>query len=283
MSEIAKRKPSKKGRRSINIFLWLGLTLLAAFGFLAVLGPVIAPTDPTAQDLFAMLEPPSTTHILGTDNVGRDILSRIIVGTRFTLTIALASVFFAGIGGIALGSIAGYFGGLTDRVLTGIIDLLLTFPNIVLAIAIAAAAGSSATGLTIAITASFIPPLARLVRGRVIELAEEDFVAAAVTLGMSRSRVLLQHILPNAATVIIIELSLNAGQAVLIGSALGFLGLGVQPPAPEWGAMLGASREYMTVAPHLVLAPGIAISLLVLAFNFTGDGLRDLFDPNTKK
>jgi ABC-type dipeptide/oligopeptide/nickel transport system permease subunit len=152
----------------------------------------------------------------------------------------------------------------------------------VLAIAIASVAGASATGLTIAITASFIPPLARLVRGRVIELREEDFVAAAITVGMSHTRILLRHILPNAATVIIIELSLNAGQAVLIGSALGFLGLGVQPPAPEWGTMLGASREYLTIAPHLVIAPGVAISLLVLAFNAFGDGLRDVFDPASR-
>jgi ABC-type dipeptide/oligopeptide/nickel transport system permease subunit len=278
MPEAAVRN-RRRGTRRINLFLWLGAMLLAAFAALAVLGGRIAPYDPTAQDLFAMLEAPSQAHLLGTDNVGRDILSRIIVGTRFTLSIALASVFFAGIGGIALGSIAGYFGGLTDRIVTGVIDLLLTVPSIVLAIAIASVAGASATGLTIAITASFIPPLARLVRGRVIELREEDFVAAAVTVGMGHTRILLRHILPNAATVITIELSLNAGQAVLIGSALGFLGLGVQPPAPEWGTMLGASREYLTIAPHLVIAPGVAISLLVLAFNAFGDGLRDVFDP----
>jgi ABC-type dipeptide/oligopeptide/nickel transport system permease subunit len=267
---------------NVNIFLWLGASLLAVFVLLALFGQAIAPYDPNAQDLFAMLEPPSAAHLLGTDNVGRDILSRIIVGTRFTLSIALASVFFAGIGGIALGAVAGYFGGLTDRIVTGVIDLLLTVPNIVLAIAIASVAGSSAVGLTIAITASFIPPLARLVRGRVIELVQEDFIAAAITVGMGHTRILLRHILPNAATVIIIELSLNAGQAVLIGSALGFLGLGVQPPAPEWGTMLGASREYLTVAPHIVFAPGLAISLLVLAFNAFGDGLRDVFDPASR-
>lgn len=281
MPEAAIRR-RRRPVRQVNLFLWLGAGLLAAFTVLALLGERVAPYDPTAQDLFAMLEGPSAAHLLGTDNVGRDILSRIIVGTRFTLSIALASVFFAGIGGIALGSIAGYFGGLTDRIVTGIIDLLLTVPNIVLAIAIASVAGSSATGLTIAITASFIPPLARLVRGRVIELREEDFIAAAITVGMGHTRILLRHVLPNAATVIIIELSLNAGQAVLIGSALGFLGLGVQPPAPEWGTMLGASREYLTVAPHLVIAPGIAISLLVLAFNAFGDGLRDIFDPASR-
>ena len=280
MREAVVRRRRRIG--NVNVFLWLGASLLAVFVLLALFGQAIAPYDPNAQDLFAMLEPPSAAHLLGTDNVGRDILSRIIVGTRFTLSIALASVFFAGIGGIALGAVAGYFGGLTDRIVTGVIDLLLTVPNIVLAIAIASVAGSSAVGLTIAITASFIPPLARLVRGRVIELVQEDFIAAAITVGMGHTRILLRDILPNAATVIIIELSLNAGQAVLIGSALGFLGLGVQPPAPEWGTMLGASREYLTVAPHIVFAPGLAISLLVLAFNAFGDGLRDVFDPASR-
>jgi ABC-type dipeptide/oligopeptide/nickel transport system permease subunit len=272
----------KRRVRHVIVFLWLGAGLLVAFVLVAALGQRIAPYDPNAQDLLAMLEPPGAAHLLGADNVGRDILSRIIVGTRYTLSIALASVFFAGIGGIALGAVAGYFGGWTDRIVTGVIDLLLTVPNIVLAIAIAAAVGSSATGLTIAITVSFIPSLARLIRGRVIELVEEDFIAAAITVGMGHTRILMRHILPNAATVIVIELSLNAGQAVLIGSALGFLGLGVQPPSPEWGTMLGASREYLTVAPHLVIAPGIAISLLVLAFNAFGDGLRDVFDPASR-
>lgn len=270
----------RRYRRTHNIYLWLGSSVLSFFIFLAIFGPMLAPYDPTAQDLFALLEGPSATHWLGTDNIGRDIFSRILSGTGYTVIIALSSVLLAGIGGVALGSIAGYFGGKVDRVLSGIIDLLLTVPNIVLAIAIASVAGSSAMGLTIAITASFIPPLARLVRSKVIELKEEDFVAASVTIGMSHWRILLHHVLPNALTVIIIELSLNAGQAVLIGSALGFLGLGVQPPAPEWGTMLGASREFLTVAPHLVMAPGIAISLLVLAFNTFGDGLRDFFDPN---
>lgn len=272
----------RRAPRTVNVYLWLGVALLAGFTFLALFGVYIAPHDPEAQDLFALLDPPSAAHLLGADNVGRDILSRIIVGTRYTLSIAVASVLIAGTCGIMLGSVAGYFGGLTDRIVTGIVDLLLTMPNIVLAIAIASVAGASATGLTIAITASFIPSVARLVRGRVIELVEEDFVAACITVGMSHPRVLLWHVLPNAITVIVIELSLNAGQAVLIGSALGFLGLGVQPPAPEWGAMLGASREFLTIAPHIVVAPGIAISLLVLAFNTLGDGLRDAFDPNTR-
>jgi ABC-type dipeptide/oligopeptide/nickel transport system permease subunit len=227
-----------------------------------------------------MLEPPSAAHWFGVDEVGRDILSRLIVGTRTTLLIALVSVAVAGVLGVALGLVSGYFGGLTDRVVTALMDLLLTIPSIVLAIAIVAAVGASATGLTVAITVSFVPPLSRLVRGRVLELREEDYVSAARTIGVGRARILVRHLLPNAVSVIVIELSLLAGQAVLVASALGFLGLGVQPPDPEWGAMLGTSREYFAVAPHLVVAPGIAISLLVFAFNALGDGLRDRFDPN---
>jgi ABC-type dipeptide/oligopeptide/nickel transport system permease subunit len=266
-----------------NPQLLIGGALLLAFIVLAIAGPWIAPYDPTEQDLFAMLEVPSAAHWLGTDAIGRDILSRIIIGTRSTLSVALASVFCAGVIGVALGAIAGQAGGHVDRVITTFLDLLLTVPGLVLAIAIAAALGAGEVGLVIAITASFVPSIGRLVRGRVMELREEDFVAASVTIGMRPSRILLRHILPNAASVVVIELSLLAGQAVLVGSALGFLGLGVPPPAPEWGAMLGASREYIEVAPHLVIAPGIAISLLVFAFNIFGDGLRDRLDPNMQR
>jgi ABC-type dipeptide/oligopeptide/nickel transport system permease subunit len=262
-----------------NVRLWMGGGLLGVFVALAVIGPVVAPYDPNAQDLFATLDPPSAAHWLGADQIGRDILSRLIVGARYTLAITIVSVSAATAIGVALGSAGAFFGGWTDRVLTGLVDLLLTIPNLVLAIAIAAAVGASPEGLTIAITASFVPALAILVRSRVLELREEDFVSAAVTVGTPPLRVLLRHILPNAISIITIESSLLAGQAVLVGSALGFLGLGVQPPAPEWGAMLGESREALEVAPHLVIAPGVAISLLVFAFNTLGDGLRDRFDP----
>jgi ABC-type dipeptide/oligopeptide/nickel transport system permease subunit len=262
-----------------DIRLLIGGGLLAVFVVLAIVGPLIAPYDPNAQDLMAALDPPSASHWLGADQIGRDILSRLIVGTRYTLSITVASVAAATVIGVALGSIGAFFGGYTDRILTGFVDLLLTIPNLVLAIALAAVVGATPEGLTVAITASFVPSLAILVRSRVLELREEDFVSAAVTVGTHPFRVLLRHILPNAISIITIETSLLAGQAVLIGSALGFLGLGVQPPASEWGAMLGESREALEVAPHLVIAPGIAISLLVFAFNTLGDGLRDRFDP----
>jgi ABC-type dipeptide/oligopeptide/nickel transport system permease subunit len=259
--------------------LLIGGGLIGAFVVLAVAGPALAPYDPGAQDLMAALDPPSWSHWLGADQIGRDILSRLIVGTRYTLSITIVAVAAATIIGVALGSIGAFFGGYTDRVLGGFVDLLLTIPNLVLAIAISAVVGASPQGLTIAITTSFIPSLAILVRSRVLELRQEDFVSAAVTVGTPPFRVLLRHILPNAISIITIETSLLAGQAVLVGSALGFLGLGVQPPAPEWGAMLGESREALEVAPHLVIAPGISISLLVFAFNTLGDGLRDRFDP----
>jgi ABC-type dipeptide/oligopeptide/nickel transport system permease subunit len=274
--------PATRGARTggWNRFLVLGCTVLALFVVLAVFGPWIAPHDPDTQDLLSLLQPPDATHWFGTDQVGRDILSRLIVGTRVTLTVALVPVALAGVAGVALGLTAGYFGGVVDRVLTACIDLLLTIPSLILAIAMVTAVGANLTGLTAAITISATPPLARLVRGRVQELREEDYIAAAVSVGMRQRRVLLRHVLPNAASVIVIQLSLLAGQAVLVASALGFLGLGVQPPTPEWGAMLGESREYIQVAPHVVIAPGIAIALLVFAFNMLGDGLRDMFDPN---
>ncbi len=267
------------GLRRGGLFLPLGAMLLACFLFVAVFGRAIAPYDPSAQDLLALLEPPSAAHWFGTDEIGRDIASRVIVGTRITLMIALVSVVAAGAAGTFLGLIAGHFGGALDRVVMLGLDLVMTVPSLILAIAVVAAIGANAVGLIIAITVSFVPSLARLVRARMLELRELDYVEAARAIGMRPKRILLRHILPNATSVIVIELSLMAGQAVLVGSALGFLGLGVQPPAPEWGAMLGASRQFLEVAPHVAVVPGLAVSLLVLAFNLFGDGLRDWLDP----
>jgi ABC-type dipeptide/oligopeptide/nickel transport system permease subunit len=279
MSDVVVRRPA----RCKALFLLIGTALLVLFALLAVLGAAIAPADPNAQDLLALLDPPSAAHWLGTDEVGRDILSRIIVGTRATLTIAGTSTLFAGIAGIVFGLIAGYAAGALDRGIMLLLDLVMTIPSIVLAIAIVAAVGANQAGLITAITISFVPSLGRLLRARVLELRELDYIEAARAIGMRHGRILLRHLLPNAVSVIVIELSLLAGQAVLVGSALGFLGLGVQPPTPEWGAMLGASREYLQVAPHVALAPGLAVTLMVLAFNLFGDGLRDWLDPTATR
>ena len=266
-------------RRRFNLPLWIGLLLLTIYAVVAVIGPLLSPYDANAQDLIGILEPPSAAHLMGTDQIGRDILSRLIVGTRFTLGAALLAVAISCAIGVTLGLVAGYIGGPVDTAITGLIDLLLTIPSLILAIAVASVIGAGMTGLVVATTAGFVPRLARLIRGRVLEIREEDFIQAAISSGTRRAKILRRHILPNALTIVIIETSLLAGQAVLVGAALGFLGLGVQPPAPEWGTMLGAGREFIEVAPHLVIAPGIAISLLVFAFNLFGDGLRDHLDP----
>ncbi len=266
-------------RRRRNLPLLIGTVLLGFYVAVALFGPLLAPHDPNAQDLLGVLEAPSAAHLLGTDQIGRDMFARLIVGTRFTLSAALLAVAIAATLGVTLGLVAGYSGGRVDAALTGLIDLLLTIPGLILAIAIASVIGAGMTGLVVATTASFVPRLARLIRGRVLEIREEDFIQAAIASGTRSAKILRRHILPNALTVVIIETSLLAGQAVLVGAALGFLGLGVQPPAPEWGTMLGAGREFIEVAPHLVIVPGIAISLLVFAFNLFGDGLRDRLDP----
>jgi len=274
---------SKMGIRSKpwNWMLILGSIIIVLYLLVAIFAGSITPYATDEQDLMATLERPSATHILGTDSVGRDVLSRLIMGSRYTVTVALVSVFLASAIGIPMGLIAGYFRGWVDQITTAGVDLFLTIPLLILAIAIASVVGAGMTGLIIATSVTFAPPIARLIRGRVLELREEDYIMAAQAIGMTNLRIILRHVLPNAATIILIEVTLRAGQAVLIGSALGFLGLGVRPPLPEWGTMLGQGREYMEIAPHLVLAPGMAISGLVLGFNFLGDGLRDYFDPRS--
>lgn len=265
--------------RRRNLPLWVGTALLGIYLLIAVLGPSFTPYDPNAQDLIGVLEGPSRAHLMGTDQIGRDMFARLIVGTRFTLSAALIAVTIAGVLGVTLGLVAGYSGGYLDAAITGLVDLLLTIPSLILAIAVASVIGAGMTGLVVATTASFVPRLARLVRSRVLEIREEDFIQAAIACGTRSAKIMRRHVLPNALTIVIIETSLLAGQAVLVGAALGFLSLGVQPPAPEWGTMLGAGREFIEVAPHLVIAPGVVISLLVFAFNLFGDGLRDHLDP----
>jgi ABC-type dipeptide/oligopeptide/nickel transport system permease subunit len=284
MPETAPQEAAKPFvyRARPRVRLWGGALVLAIYVAIALLGGRLAPYDPDDQDLLNILGAPDAAHWLGTDQIGRDQLARLLVGTRFTLAMTAMAVTLSVAIGAAFGLAAGYFGGKIDAAITGLVDLLLTVPSLILAIAIASVIGAGMTGLVIATTASFVPGTARLIRGRVIEIREEEYVQAAITVGMRDARVILRHVLPNAITVIVIEASLIAGQAVLVGTALGFLGLGVQPPAPEWGTMLGAAREFLDVAPHLVVLPGLAISLLIFGFNMLGDGLRDALDPHAR-
>ena len=262
-----------------NVYLTAGAFILFMFVFAAVFGEQIAPYDPNRQNLLESLEGPSSAHWLGTDPLGRDLLSRVLAGTRHTLSVALASVAISCFFGVLLGLVSGFVKGPIAMAIDAVVDVALTIPNMILAISIAAVMGAGLTGLILAISISFTPPISRIVRGRVMEIREEDYIAAARTIGVRRWRILLRHVLPNAATVIVIEASLQAGQAVLTATALGFLGLGVQPPTPEWGTLLGYGREYLHAAPFMVIAPGLAISFLVLGFNLLGDGLRDWLDP----
>lgn len=262
-----------------NVYLASGGLILLFFLAAAFFGDRIAPYGLDEQNLLESLEGPSARHWLGTDPLGRDLLSRVLIGTRHTLSVALISVALSCFFGVVLGLVSGFIRGPAATAIDAIVDVALTIPNMILAIAIAAVMGAGLTGLVMAISISFTPPIARIVRGRVMEIREEDFIAAARTIGVRQWRILLRHVLPNAATVIVIEASLQAGQAVLTATALGFLGLGVQPPTPEWGTMLGSGREYLHAAPFMVVAPGLAISLMVLGFNLLGDGLRDWLDP----
>jgi ABC-type dipeptide/oligopeptide/nickel transport system permease subunit len=260
----------------------LGGAILVAYLLLALLGSYIAPYGLDNQDLINALARPSADHWFGTDALGRDILSRVIVGTQYTLSAAVLSVAIASVIGVIIGIVSGYGTGVLAALLAAVIDLLLTIPSLVLAIVITAVINSSVVGLIVATTITFIPPMARLVRGRTLEIRGDDYVQAARGLGASDLRIMLRHVLPNAMTVILIEASLAAGQAVLVATALGFLGLGVPPPAPEWGTMLGEGREYLNSAPYLVLCPASAISLLILGFNLFGDGLRDRLDTRSE-
>lgn len=262
-----------------NVYFAAGVFILLSFLFAALFGEQIAPYGADKQNLLEALEGPSAKHWLGTDPLGRDLLSRVVIGTRHTMSVAVISVALSCFFGVLLGLISGFVRGPLATVVNAVVDVALTIPNLILAISIAAVMGAGLTGLIMAISISFTPPISRIVRGRVMEIREEDFIAAALTIGVRRWRILLRHVLPNAATVIVIEASLQAGQAVLTATALGFLGLGVQPPTPEWGTLLGSGREYLHVAPFMVVAPGLAISLMVLGFNLLGDGLRDWLDP----
>ena len=246
----------------------------------ALLAPYLAPYDPIEQSLERRLEPPSMDHWLGTDDFGRDILSRIIHGSRISLRIGLISISIALTAGTALGLLAGYRGGLYDALVMRLVDVMLAFPSILLAIAIVAITGPGIDNVMVAVSIVLVPQFARLVRASVLSVRETAYVEAARALGARDFRIVMRHVLPNCMAPLIVKSTLSMATAILDAAGLSFLGLGAQPPTPEWGAMLSGGRELMLNAPWVMTGPGLAIFLVVLGLNLFGDGLSEVLDPN---
>jgi len=274
------RERSKAWRRfGANRLAVAGLVIVAVLCVVALFAPQFAPADPARQDFSALLQPPGAGHVLGTDELGRDTLTRVMYGARISLSAGLVSVLVALVAGSLLGLVAGFVGGWLDELIGRVIDAMLAFPFLILAITLAAILGPSLQNTMLAIAIVTTPAFARVTRAQVIAQRELEYVQAAGALGAGSGRTLLRHILPNISGALIVQASLAIAEAVLAESTLSFLGLGVQPPTPSWGSMLNTARGYLQTAPWLALAPGVVIFLTVLAFNLLGDGLRDALDP----
>jgi peptide/nickel transport system permease protein len=279
--------PTSQFRRSWfklkrNKVALIGGLLILLYILTALLAPVLFPGNPSAPNLIMALETPSLKHPLGTDELGRSILGRIIYGSRVSLLIAIGVVSVGLIIGVPLGLISGYYGGKIDFILQRVTDTMLAFPGFLLALGLVAVLGVGLKNAMVSVGIAMIPLYIRLVRGCTLAVREEVYVEAAKAAGTRDTLILLRHILPNVMVPITVQTSLSMGMGILFAAGLGFLGIGVQPPTPEWGTMLGSGRSYLFHAPHVATVPGIAIFLAVLGFNLLGDGLRDALDPRFK-
>lgn len=266
-----------------NKLLLAGVVLIICFVALAVLVPFITPYDPNYVEVENRLMTLGEHHLMGTDGFGRDILSRVIYGARFSLTLAVVVVAVNLILGLLIGAVAGYFGGLVDEVIMRIVDILLAFPNIIFALCIIGVLGPSIPNLVIALVALGWVGYARISRGLVLSIKEQVFISAARALGGSSMYIITRHVIPNAFPPLVVLASLHVGHTILSIASLSFLGLGVQAPTPEWGAMLSEGKQFIFTYPHVMLFPGLAITISVFAFNLFGDGLRDILDPRIKE
>jgi peptide/nickel transport system permease protein len=260
----------------------LGLVVIVAFILLALLAPLVAPYDPAAQSWAAVRKPPSALHWLGTDEVGRDILARIIFGARASLLAGVISILIAISVGVPAGLAAGFLGGFLDGLVSRITDAMLACPFLILAIALAAFLGPSLGNAMIAIGVTTTPIFVRLTRGQVMAVKVEDYVEAARAIGNPRWRIAIVHILPNILPALLVQATLSIAAAIIAEASLSFLGLGQQPPAPSWGSMLNSAQRFLSTAPWMAVWPGLAIFLTVLSFNLLGDGLRDALDPRAR-
>lgn len=287
------KKPSRAEHRSLlrlaaerfgqNSLALIGLGIMLAFIVMAVCAPLLAPYDPIGLNVKSRLLAPSTTHLFGTDALGRDVLSRVIWGGRISLWVGIASVLLGLSMGVTLGLFAGYIGGITEAIIMRGMDLILSFPGIILAIWLVSMLGPGVNQVILANALFFLPEFSRIVRGNVMSIKESGYITASKALGGKNLHVMFAHILPNVLAPIIVVSSMSLSGAVLSGAGLSFLGLGAQPPTPEWGAILSDGRSFIRTAWWLVLFPGLFISLFVLASNIVGDGMRDALDPRFTK
>jgi peptide/nickel transport system permease protein len=270
----------------MNRLTYIGIAIAAIFILAAIFAPLIATHDVAGQDLFMRYASPSSAHWFGTDALGRDVFSRVVYGARISLEVGITVVLVSSVIGIVIGAIAGFYGGIVDKFLSGyIFNVFLAFPGLLLAISVVAFLGAGLGKLILALCIIGWVGYARVMRGQVLKVREYDFVLAARALGASNMRILFTHIMPNAVQPLIVQASLGMAGAVISEASLSFLGLGIPPPAPSWGTMIEESRGFDVLynAPHVFLFPGIAIALTVLAFNFIGDGLREYLDPKQRK
>ena len=283
-TELAPRRPAVQALRALlgNKAAVVGLLIIVGLGTLALLAPYITQYNPNQQSLASALQPPSSQHWFGTDNLGRDIFTRILYGGRISLMVGVLAVSLAVVIGVPLGLLSGFLGGWVDMTIQRVADIMLSFTTFLLALALVAVLGVGLKNVIIAAGIGVIPQFIRLSRGLALSLREQTYVEAAAAFGVSNFAILRRHILRNALTPIIVYATLNMGVTILVAAGLGFLGLGVQPPTAEWGTMLGDGRAYIFSSSYMATFPGLAIFFAVLGFNLLGDGLRDALDPNLR-
>ena len=266
-----------------NKMAMLGLIIFLIELILLVLAPVIIPYDYTAMDIMAIQQGPSAQHWFGTDELGRDIFSRILYGGRYSVTMGLISVAISTTVGMSIGAIAGYFGGQVDNVIMRVLDVIQSLPAMLLTIVISAALGSGYFNTILALSVNGLPASARMLRAQMMKVRDSEYIEAAVSINCSRFRIITSHLIPNSLSANIVQATMAVANMIVMAASLSFIGLGVQPPTPEWGAMLSGARQFIRQCPHMVIAPGIAIAITILALNLLGDGLRDALDPKLKR
>ncbi|MHB8127785.1 MAG: ABC transporter permease [Mobilitalea sp.] len=294
MSEAIRKKQKKKKEYhpGTALYVWhrvcqnplalAGIIIISTMVILSIISPFILKSDYKTISMPDMYALPSLKHPFGCDEIGRDILARVLFGARYTLAVGFLSVTLSATVGIALGSIAGYFGGVADQIVMRFLDIMAAFPQLLLAIAISAVLGTGFDKCIYALGIAGIPHFARMMRANILTVRNQEFVEAATSIKCSKWRIIVKHVIPNAFAPTIVEISMSIASAGLAASALSFIGLGVQPPAPEWGAMLASARNYIRLYPHMIMFPGIFIMLSVLSFNLIGDAIRDALDPKLK-